>query len=140
MNKSLAFCKFKSHVCRILFPSFHPLPAQPLLLSPAITDMTQQTSRVRGLKLRLYLRSIIALYCSSSLCDLIVFRNAAYLYLSPGFSTGVYTSGCPRNRKWNCLLSEADYNDLHWHGFGNVQETESCNFEPKVLIKQDCVL
>jgi len=74
--------------------------------------MTQQTSRVRGPKLRLYLRSIIALYFSSSLCDLIVFRNAANLYLSLGFCTGVYKSGCLRDRKWNYLLPETDCNDL----------------------------
>jgi len=58
-----------------------PFQCNPCFLSLAITDMTQQTSRVRGLQLRLYLRSIIALYFSSSLCDLIVFRNAANLYL-----------------------------------------------------------
>ena len=119
------------------FSSLLSIPFQynPCFLSPAITNMTQQTSRVRGLKLRLYLRSIIVLCFSSSLCDLIVFRNAANLYLSLGFSTGVYKSVCLRDRKWNYLLPETDYNNLQWHGFESVRETQSYNFEPKVLIK-----
>ena len=117
-----------------------PFQCNPCFLSPAITDMTQQTSGVRGLKLRLYLRSIIALYFSSSLCDLIVFRNAANLYLSLGFSTGVYKSGCLRDRKWNYLSPETDYEDLLWYEFDSVQETQSCNFELKLLIKKDCIM